>query len=71
MKRLNVYSENTPLYLIAFAIGNLVGPLVLGHFFDTIGRRNVCMCSSCHQRRPRVEQARRGVRYHAGRTAFD
>src|SRR6185436_1338427 len=34
-----VASENTPLYLIAFAIGNLVGPLALGHFFDTVGRR--------------------------------
>jgi len=30
-----VASENTPLYLIAFAVGNLIGPLALGHFFDT------------------------------------
>ncbi|MGW4241409.1 MFS transporter [Nocardia sp. NPDC004722] len=29
----------TPLYLIAFAVGNLLGPLVIGHLFDTIGRR--------------------------------
>src|SRR3954447_20375211 len=36
-----VASEDTPLYLIAFAVGNLVGPLVLGHFFDTIGRRKM------------------------------
>ena len=36
-----VASENTPLYLIAFAVGNLVGPLALGHFFDTIGRRKM------------------------------
>ena len=36
-----VASENTPLYLIAFAVGNLVGPLALGHFFDTVGRRKM------------------------------
>jgi MFS family permease len=27
------------LYLLPFAIGNLLGPLLLGHFFDTLGRR--------------------------------
>jgi MFS family permease len=36
-----VPSESTPLYLIAFAVGNLVGPLTIGHFFDTIGRRTM------------------------------
>jgi len=36
-----VASGSTPLYLIAFAIGNLAGPLTLGHFFDTIGRRKM------------------------------
>ena len=30
-----------PLYLVAFAVGNLVGPLALGHLFDTIGRRKM------------------------------
>jgi MFS family permease len=30
-----------PLYLLAFSIGNLVGPLVLGPLFDTIGRRQM------------------------------
>jgi len=34
-----VSSESTPLYLIAFAVGNLVGPFTIGHLFDTIGRR--------------------------------
>ena len=28
-----------PLYFIAFCVGNLVGPLLLGPLFDTIGRR--------------------------------
>jgi MFS family permease len=31
----------TGLYFFPFAIGNLIGPLVLGHFFDTIGRRKM------------------------------
>jgi MFS family permease len=29
------------LYFIPFAIGNLLGPLLLGHLFDTIGRRTM------------------------------
>ncbi|MFL6142106.1 MAG: MFS transporter [Labedaea sp.] len=36
-----VPSSSTPLYLIAFAVGNLAGPLLIGHFFDTIGRRKM------------------------------
>ena len=36
-----VDAENTPLFLIAFAIGNLLGPLTIGHYFDTIGRRTM------------------------------
>ncbi|WP_101948070.1 MFS transporter [Mycobacterium sp. 3519A] len=36
-----VASESAPLYLIAFAVGNLTGPLTIGHFFDTIGRRKM------------------------------
>jgi len=34
-----VHAANAPIYLIGFAIGNLAGPLVLGRFFDTIGRK--------------------------------
>jgi MFS family permease len=30
-----------PRYFYAFAIGNLAGPIVLGRFFDTIGRRQM------------------------------
>src|ERR1700759_2540089 len=36
-----VASESAPLYLIAFAVGNLLGPLTIGHFFDTVGRRKM------------------------------
>ena len=34
-----VSPKTTPLYLIPFAVGNFIGPLVLGPLFDAIGRR--------------------------------
>ncbi len=34
-----VGKANAPYYLVAFAIGNLTGPLVLGKLFDTVGRK--------------------------------
>ena len=34
------------LYLIAFAIGNLLGPLLLGRLFDVVGRRT--MIAGCY-----------------------
>ncbi|GAA2610850.1 MFS transporter [Dactylosporangium fulvum] len=37
----HVDAEQTPIYLIAFAVGNLAGPLLLGHLFDTVGRRKM------------------------------
>jgi MFS family permease len=36
-----VPASATPWYLIAFAIGNFIGPLVLGHLFDSLGRRKM------------------------------
>ena len=36
-----VESSWAPAFLIAFAVGNLVGPLTLGHLFDTLGRRKM------------------------------
>ena len=36
-----VKASAAPLYLIAFAIGNLAGPLILGHLFDSVGRRRM------------------------------
>jgi MFS family permease len=33
--------ESQPLFLIAFAVGNLIGPLTIGHLFDTIGRKRM------------------------------
>jgi MFS family permease len=37
----NVPGEETGLYLLPFALGNFLGPLALGHFFDTWGRRKM------------------------------
>jgi MFS family permease len=36
-----VSSNSAPLFLIAFAVGNLAGPLTIGHLFDTIGRKKM------------------------------
>ncbi|MCU1621539.1 MAG: major facilitator transporter [Frankiales bacterium] len=36
-----VGDASLPYYFIAFALGNLAGPLLLGHLFDTIGRRRM------------------------------
>ncbi len=36
-----VSTGTAPLYLIAFAVGNLAGPLTIGHLFDTIGRKKM------------------------------
>jgi len=37
----DVDSGQAPLFLIAFAVGNLTGPLTIGHLFDTIGRKKM------------------------------
>ncbi|MFX4270761.1 MFS transporter [Propionibacteriaceae bacterium Y1685] len=45
----NFYGEtaaSAATYFLAFAFGNLAGPLLLGHFFDTIGRRK--MIGGCY-----------------------
>jgi MFS family permease len=36
-----VGSSDAPLYLLAFAAGNLAGPLTIGRLFDTIGRKRM------------------------------
>ena len=36
-----VSTGDAPYYLVAFAAGNLVGPLVLGPLFDSIGRKQM------------------------------
>jgi MFS family permease len=37
----NVKSTDTGYYFLAFAVGNLAGPLTLGKLFDTVGRRKM------------------------------
>src|SRR5580704_2316559 len=37
----HVKPGNTPYYFMAFAVGNLLGPLTIGRLFDTIGRRKM------------------------------
>jgi MFS family permease len=36
-----VPDSKIPMYFFPFAIGNLLGPLLLGHLFDTWGRRKM------------------------------
>jgi MFS family permease len=38
-KFMGVSPERAPLYLIPFSVGNVLGPLLLGPLFDTVGRR--------------------------------
>ena len=35
----HVPADRTGLYLMPFALGNFLGPVLLGRFFDTVGRR--------------------------------
>lgn len=35
----NVPPQDIPGYALIFAVGNFLGPLLLGHLFDTVGRR--------------------------------
>jgi MFS family permease len=37
----HVNPDKAPVYFIAFAIGNLAGPLTIGRLFDTVGRRKM------------------------------
>jgi MFS family permease len=36
-----VPSDRVPLYIFPFAVGNLLGPLLLGRLFDTLGRKTM------------------------------
>jgi hypothetical protein len=36
-----VPADRVGVYVVAMAAANLLGPLLLGHFFDTVGRRRM------------------------------
>jgi MFS family permease len=42
----NIDPSHVPYYIFPFAIGNVLGPWLLGRFFDTVGR--VPMISGCY-----------------------
>lgn len=39
MRFYGVPPQNAGLYLVPFALGNVLGPIVIGHLFDTVGRK--------------------------------
>ncbi len=41
MRFYSVPEQNVGGYLLPFALGNVLGPLALGHLFDTIGRKQM------------------------------
>lgn len=41
MRFYNVPEKDVGRYLLPFALGNVLGPLLLGHLFDTIGRKQM------------------------------
>jgi MFS family permease len=41
MRFYGVPEKNVGAYLLPFALGNVLGPLLLGHLFDTIGRKKM------------------------------
>jgi MFS family permease len=41
MRFYGVPEQNVGGYLLPFAVGNVLGPLLLGHLFDTIGRKKM------------------------------
>ena len=43
----SVPEQNVGSYLLPFALGNVLGPLLLGHLFDTIGRRQMITATYC------------------------
>jgi MFS family permease len=42
-----IRTDDTWLYFFPFAAGNLLGPLIIGRFFDTIGRRKMIALTYC------------------------
>ena len=58
-----VSSSGTAYYFFPFALGNLLGPLTIGHLFDTIGRRRMILFTYCASA---IILAISGFLFHAG-----
>ena len=43
----HIPSNQIGIYFFPFAVGNLAGPLLIGHFFDTVGRRTMITLTYC------------------------
>jgi MFS family permease len=43
----HIPSDRIGIYFFPFAFGNLLGPLTLGHLFDTVGRRKMIVFTYC------------------------
>lgn len=43
----HIENQSTSYFFFPFAVGNLLGPLVLGRLFDTIGRRKMITLTYC------------------------
>jgi MFS family permease len=43
----HIPSDRIGIYFFPFALGNLLGPLTLGHLFDTVGRRKMIVLTYC------------------------
>lgn len=43
----HISSSNTGYYFFPFAAGNLAGPLLIGHLFDSLGRRRMIASTYC------------------------
>jgi MFS family permease len=41
----SVHPDQTGLYLLPFTLSNFLGPLILGRFFDTVGRKPMIMAT--------------------------
>jgi MFS family permease len=45
VKFYGVPPQSVSNYILPFALGNLLGPVLLGHLFDTIGRKPMIVCT--------------------------